>query len=153
MGNKVPWKTGMLIYLPVTSRPLIFLLLKGAVLSPCNFATARLTACILNFLSPLNFATHEMEDAYATPQLLWGAGKVCHPTSLAQVSKQPKRPKLLINVGRNQDANGVFGKRGFAPSKIHLSIWCCREQARMSLPLQRSKLRTLEMAPSPAKTP
>ena len=25
MGARVPWKTGMLIYLPVTSRPLIFL--------------------------------------------------------------------------------------------------------------------------------
>ena len=25
MGNKVPWKTGMLIHLPATSRPLIFL--------------------------------------------------------------------------------------------------------------------------------
>ena len=38
MGNKVLWKTGMLIYLPVTSRPLISLQ-KEAVLSPCNFAT------------------------------------------------------------------------------------------------------------------
>ena len=50
MGNKVPWKTGMLIYLPVTSRPLISLQ-KEAVSSPCNFATAHLTACILNFYS------------------------------------------------------------------------------------------------------
>ena len=47
MGNKVPWKTGVLIYLPVTSRPFISLQ-KEAVLSPCNFATAHLTACILN---------------------------------------------------------------------------------------------------------
>ena len=51
MGNKVPWKTGMLVYLPVTSRPLISLQ-KEAVLSPCNFATAHLTACILNFYLP-----------------------------------------------------------------------------------------------------
>ena len=43
MGNKVPWKTGMPIYLPVTSRPLISLQ-KEAVSSPCNFATAHLTA-------------------------------------------------------------------------------------------------------------
>ena len=35
MANKVPWKIGLLIYLPVTSRPLIFLQ-KEAVLSPCN---------------------------------------------------------------------------------------------------------------------
>ena len=51
MGNKVPWKTGVLIYLPVTSRPLISLQ-KEAALSPCNFATAHLTACILNFYLP-----------------------------------------------------------------------------------------------------
>ena len=48
MGNKVPLKTGMLIYLPVTSPPLIYLQ-KEAVLSPCNFATTHLTACILSF--------------------------------------------------------------------------------------------------------
>ena len=48
MGNKVPWKIGMLIYLSVTSRPLISPQ-KEAVLSPCNFATTHLTACILNF--------------------------------------------------------------------------------------------------------
>ena len=72
MGNKVPWKTGMLFYLPVTSRPLIFPQ-KEAVLSPCYFAITHLTACILKFLSPLNFATHEMEDPFATPQtkFLW----------------------------------------------------------------------------------
>ena len=51
MGNKVPWKGGMLIYLPVTSRPLISLQ-KEAVLLPCNFATAHLTACILYFYLP-----------------------------------------------------------------------------------------------------
>ena len=37
----------MLIYLPVTSRPLIALQ-KEAVFSPCNFATTHLAACILN---------------------------------------------------------------------------------------------------------
>ena len=41
----------MLIYLPVTSRPLI-VLEKEAVSSPCNFATAHLTACILNCYLP-----------------------------------------------------------------------------------------------------
>ena len=66
MGKKVPWKTGMLIYLPVTSRPLMFLQ-KEAVLSPCNFPTSHSTACILNFYLP--FATHEMEDPFATPHL------------------------------------------------------------------------------------
>ena len=51
MGNKAPWKIGMLIYFPVTSQPLIALH-KEAVLSPCNFATTRFTACILNFHLP-----------------------------------------------------------------------------------------------------
>ena len=59
----------MLIYLPVTSRPLISLQ-EEAVLSPCNFATAHLTAGILNFYLPLNFATHETEDPFAAPQNL-----------------------------------------------------------------------------------
>ena len=51
MGNKVPWKIGVLIYLPVTSRPLISLQ-KEACSSPRNFATTLLTACILNFYLP-----------------------------------------------------------------------------------------------------
>ena len=51
MGNKVPWKTGVLIYLHVTSRPLMSLQ-QEAVLSPCNFATTHLKACILNFDLP-----------------------------------------------------------------------------------------------------
>ena len=38
-----------LLYLPVTSRPLIFSQ-KEAFLSPFTFATTRLTACILNFI-------------------------------------------------------------------------------------------------------
>ena len=50
MGHKVPWKTGMLIYLPVTSWPLISLQTE-VVLWPCNFATTHWTACIQNFLS------------------------------------------------------------------------------------------------------
>ena len=66
MGNKVPWKTGVLISLPVTSRPLISLQ-KDAVLSPFNLATTHLTAYILNGLSPLNFAAHATEDPFATP--------------------------------------------------------------------------------------
>ena len=51
-NNKVTWKTRMLTYLPVTSRPLI-LPQKEAFLSPCNFATTHLTACILNVYLPL----------------------------------------------------------------------------------------------------
>ena len=62
MGHKCTWKIGMLICHPVTSRPLIFLQ-KEAILSPCNFATTHLTACILKFIS------HEMEAPFAMPQL------------------------------------------------------------------------------------
>ena len=59
MSNEVPWKIWMLVYLAATLRPLIFLQ-KEEPLSPCNFATALLTACILYFC-PLNFATHFMK--------------------------------------------------------------------------------------------
>ena len=62
----------------VTSRPLVFLQ-KEAVLSPCNFATAHLTACILNMVSPCDFATHEMEDPYATPHSSVPPPCFCHP--------------------------------------------------------------------------
>ena len=71
-GSRNPWVikflTGVLIYLPVISRPLISLQKKKAVLSPCNFATTHLTACILNFCSPFDFATHETEDPRVTPK-------------------------------------------------------------------------------------
>ena len=43
MGHKVPYKTEMLIYNPVTPRFLI-LLQEEAASSPCNFATAHVTA-------------------------------------------------------------------------------------------------------------
>ena len=51
MGHKVPWKIGMLICHPVTSRPLIFPQ-EEAVLSPCNFAITYLTACVVKFYLP-----------------------------------------------------------------------------------------------------
>ena len=51
MGDKVPWKIWMLIYLPATSRLLISLQ-KETVLSPYNFATAHLTVCILKSYLP-----------------------------------------------------------------------------------------------------
>ena len=67
MGNKVPWKIGTLIYLPVPSRPFISLQ-KEAVLSPCNFTTAHLTACILTFYLPLTSRPMKRRTLFATPQ-------------------------------------------------------------------------------------
>ena len=52
MGNKAPWKTGMLINLPVTFATTHFPA-ERSILSPCNFATTHLTACILNCYLPL----------------------------------------------------------------------------------------------------
>ena len=69
MGNKVPWKTGVLNYFPVTLRPLISLQ-KEAFLSPCNFATAHMTACILNFCLPWTSRPMKREDPFATPQIM-----------------------------------------------------------------------------------
>ena len=66
MGNKVPWKIGLLIYLPVTSRPLISLQ-KEEVLSPCNFATTHLKACILNFYLPWTSRPMKRRTLFATP--------------------------------------------------------------------------------------
>ena len=47
MDSKVPWKTGVLIYLPVFSQPLVFLAERSS-----NFATTHLTVCILDFYLP-----------------------------------------------------------------------------------------------------
>ena len=80
MSNKVPWKTRMLICLPVTSRPLVFQQ-KEAVLSPCNFATILLTAFILDFYLPWTSRPREMEDPFTTPhEIVWQVAhedKVC----------------------------------------------------------------------------
>ena len=70
MGNKVPWKTGMLIYLLVTSRPLISCRKNQfyhlvSVLRPPNLSAMHSVI----FISQLNFATHETEDPFATPHL------------------------------------------------------------------------------------
>ena len=87
MGNKVPWKTGMLIYFPVTSWPLISLQ-KEASLSPCIFATTHLTACILNFYLPWtsrpmkprtlhNAPILPLEIDFFNPGALWDYGFEC----------------------------------------------------------------------------
>ena len=67
MGHKVPWKIGMLICHPVTARPLIFLQ-KEAILSPCKLRDHPFAILHSEVLSPLNFATHEMEDPFAARQ-------------------------------------------------------------------------------------
>ena len=67
----------MLIYLPLTPQTLICVK-KEAVLSPCNFVTAHLTACMLHLISQDlsgNFVTHEMEDLFATRQLCFAHGR------------------------------------------------------------------------------
>ena len=110
MGNKVPWKIGMLISLPVTLRPLIFLQ-KEAVLSPCNFATTHLTACILSFLliSPFNFATHETEDPFAMPHL--------HPFN-GMLSKVTTRHEFFVLRGGARIAREGVNREKLTVKKI-----------------------------------
>ena len=86
MGHKVPWKTGMLICHPVTSRPRAFLQ-KKSVLSHCNFATTHLAACILNFYlpvtsRPMNWRTLSQRPNSASP-------KVSHKTVFILMFRQP----------------------------------------------------------------
>ena len=69
-GHTVPWRTLMLICHLVTSRPLIFQQ-NEAVLSPCNFATSHLTACILKFYlrwasRPMKWRISGKEKVYTT---------------------------------------------------------------------------------------
>ena len=81
-GNKVPWKIGTLIYLPVTSRPLIFLQ-KEAVLPPCNFATSHLTAFILDFYLPLTSRPMKRRTLSQRP-IIWELFSQLHRTSITQ---------------------------------------------------------------------
>ena len=71
--KKVPWKIGMLIYLPATSRPLLFL--RKGKKQFCLPVTLRPPVYDHPFdslhsecLSPFSFATHEMEDPFKSPQ-------------------------------------------------------------------------------------
>ena len=100
MGNKVPWKTGVLIYLPVTSRPLISLQ-KEAVLSPCNFATTRLTACILNFYLPWTSRPMKRRTLSQRPNIF---GRLVHNFAWKLVSRTSKQVSRKL---------GHYGNRGF----------------------------------------
>ena len=86
MGNKVPWKTGMLIYLPVISRPLISCR-KNQFYLPVTSRPAILTASILNFylpstsrpmkwrtLSQKNSRRLKLSISKNTPYGRWGQG-------------------------------------------------------------------------------
>ena len=66
MGNKVPWKTGVLIYLPVTLRPTHFPAERSSFIT-LQLRDHPFDSLHSEFLSPLNFATHETEDPFATP--------------------------------------------------------------------------------------
>ena len=73
-SGKVAWETGMLIYLPVTSRPLIYLQ-KEAVLSSCNFAHTHLTARIPNFHLPWTWTSRPTKRRILSQRTFWrGSG-------------------------------------------------------------------------------
>ena len=57
----------MLIYLPVTSRPLIFPAARSSFVS-LKARNHPFYSLHSEFLSPFKFATHETEDPFATPQ-------------------------------------------------------------------------------------
>ena len=68
MDTKLPWKIGMLIYLPVTTGPLI-VLQNEVVFIFLQLRDHPFRSLHSEFLSPSNFATYEMEDPFATPHL------------------------------------------------------------------------------------
>ena len=75
MGNKVPWKIGMLLHLPVTSQPRIFPQKEAFYLPVTSWHP--FDSLHSQFLSPFNFATHEMEDPFATSQKQIFGGPKC----------------------------------------------------------------------------
>ena len=75
MGNEVPWKTWMLIYLRLGCRICISLQLRDHSFSRRKkqfylpvASRPSFDSLHSEFLSPFNFATHETEDPFATPQ-------------------------------------------------------------------------------------
>ena len=70
MGHKVTSKIGMIIYHPVTSRPLVFLQ-KEAASSPCNFATAHLTALCLHLYLSLTLRPMKRRTLGIAPKMLF----------------------------------------------------------------------------------
>ena len=104
MGKKVPCKTGVRIYLAVTSRPLISLA-EDAVLSPCNFRDHPFDSLHSEFISPLNFATHETEDPSQRPNFSRGC-MVCFGYERAKT-----RGLAQIFILRCQQGGSVIGVR------------------------------------------
>ena len=97
MHHKVPWKTGMLICHPVTSRSLIFLQ-NEAVLSPRNFMSTRLQLAF-RILSHCDFATREMGDSCATPhkeEVFWDGWDVPQTSGGIWVAFQKLRISRVI---------------------------------------------------------
>ena len=117
MGNKVPWKIGVLIYLPVTSRPLISLQ-KEPVLSPCNFATTHLTACILNFYLPWTSRPMKRRTLSQRPRLIISVDSLCQlwnipsfKQKLATMKIQWICPLPQKQSGKRSLAKGIWRTR------------------------------------------
>ena len=87
MGHKAQWKIGILIRPPVTLRPcLVSCGKKNSYLAVAS-RSPFVTAFMLHFSSPFNFATHEMEDppesAPGTRHIAGLASKLWHSHDLA----------------------------------------------------------------------
>ena len=83
----------MLIYLPVTSRPLISLQ-KESVLLPCNFAAVPLTACILNLYLPLT--SRPMKRRTLSQRPVFEAIKSVTTTKTVIPATEPPDPRRVF---------------------------------------------------------
>ena len=108
MGHKVPWKTGVPICRPVTSRPLILPQNEGR-LSPCTLATTHLTAFILNFYLPLTsrpMKWRTLSQRHTSgPKIAEGLKKGL----LGGLQKSPgKYPEKKVKNTQKRSGNGYF---------------------------------------------
>ena len=107
MGHKVPWKTGVLICHLVTLRPLISRRKRLVYLPVTSRPPIRQFHSA--FLSPLNFATHEVEDPFATPQrenifLYMTISRVQNPSKTMRNNNS--QGVVFVTAGRGQPPKG-----------------------------------------------
>ena len=119
-----------------------------ANLSPCNFATAHFPAersSLINlqlrdhpfdslhseFLSPLNFATHETEDPFATPQIIFEKLRISRAILLkclsfldisrAQNTSKITKKQFSGNYFRNNSVSDGNARGDVSESQLHHS--------------------------------
>ena len=124
IGHKVPWEIGILICHPVTSKAARFPAGRSS-LSPCIFATAHLTACVLNLCLPLTSQPMKWRTpsqrpiSVSFPGFIQQFARVTSIGSLppktsennADPRRAPQRPRRTLGETPQSPLRGKFPRR------------------------------------------